>query len=107
MADVVLGLGFYIGIDGPITYKSAEKLRRVVDFCPLDKILLETDCPYLTPVPYRGKRNEPSYITYIMNAVALIKGVSKDIVADQTTGNAKSLFGEKIRDYVNKSGLSK
>ena len=64
-AQSVLELGFYIGIDGPVTYKASEKLRKVVEICPLDRLVVETDCPYLTPVPHRAHRNEPAYVRYV------------------------------------------
>lgn len=92
-AQSVLDLGFYIGVDGPVTYKASEKLRRVVEACPLDRLLVETDCPYLTPVPYRGKRNEPAYVRYVAEEVARAKGISLQELADATSNNARRLFG--------------
>lgn len=95
-AEQVLDMGYYIGVDGPVTYKASEKLRRVVEMCPLERLLVETDCPYLTPVPFRGKRNEPAYVKYVAEAVAGIKGISTEELAAITTENAVRLFGKKL-----------
>lgn len=84
--------GFYIGVGGVITFKNAKTLVNVVEQIDLDKILLETDCPYLTPVPYRGKRNESSYIPYIAEKIAEIKNVDKDEVSRITDNNVRALF---------------
>lgn len=89
----VLDAGFYIGIDGPITYKGAEKLRRVVRMCPTDRLLIETDCPYLTPIPHRGKRNEPAYVRLVAEEIARIKGLDISEIDEMTTRNAGELFG--------------
>ena len=83
---------WYIGVGGVVTFKNAG-LAEVVRNIPLDRIVLETDAPYLTPVPYRGKRNESSYIPLIAAKVAELKGVTVDEVAETTTNNAKTLFG--------------
>jgi len=91
-AREVLDMGFYIGFDGPVTYKSSDTLKRVAQMCPADRILIETDCPYLTPVPYRGKRNEPTYVRYVAEAVAAQKGLSLDELAVITTNNSAVLF---------------
>jgi len=96
-AREVLDAGFYIGVDGPITYKASEKLRGVVAMCPDDRLLIETDCPYLTPIPHRGKRNEPAYVRYVAEEVARVKGTTVHIVAEQTSRNARALFGERLR----------
>lgn len=92
-AGEVLEMGYYIGVDGPITYKNAEKLRGVAQMCPLERLLLETDCPYLSPVPHRGRRNEPAHVRLVAQAVAGVKGVSLEEVAAATTSNAETLFG--------------
>lgn len=92
----VLELGFYIGVDGPITYKSAAKLRRVVEVCPRDRLLIETDCPYLTPIPHRGKRNEPAYVRYVAEEVARIWEMSVEEAAAITSQNARMLFKKMI-----------
>lgn len=92
-AKTMIELGFLIGIDGPVTYPSAKMLKEVVAGIPLEKILLETDCPYLPPQAFRGKRNEPAYLTYIAEEIAKIKNVSVETVADITSENAVKLFG--------------
>lgn len=93
-AKKFLNFGLYLGFTGIITFKNKglDELRNVVKETPLDKILVETDCPYLTPEPHRGKRNEPLYVRYIANKVAEIKGISQAKVAEQTTTNVKKLF---------------
>lgn len=91
-AREVLGMGFYIGIGGPITYKASEKLRNFVEMCPCDRLLLETDCPYLAPVPHRGKRNEPAYVRYVLEEVARVKGITFEELEEITTANARELF---------------
>jgi len=95
-ARKVLDAGLYIGVDGPITYKASEQMRRVVDWCPLDRILIETDCPYLAPVPMRGKRNEPAYVRVVAEEAARIKGISVEELAEVTTNNARELFGKQF-----------
>lgn len=92
MAREFLRLGFYLGYDGPITFKNAKQPVACVEMTPLDRLLLETDCPYLTPAPYRGKRNEPAYLPFIAQKVAEIKHLSLEDVIKQTTLNAQTLF---------------
>jgi TatD DNase family protein len=84
--------GFYISISGMITFKKAKNIIDIAKTAPIDRILIETDCPYLTPEPYRGKRNEPSYVKYVAEALAKVKGVTLDEVGEITTKNAKTLF---------------
>lgn len=91
-AKKIEGLGFLMGIGGVITYKNAG-VKEVVKHIPIESLVLETDAPYLTPVPFRGKRNEPTYLEYIVDTLAEAKGMNKEIVADQTTQNALKLFG--------------
>jgi TatD DNase family protein len=91
-AKKVLDLGFFISVTGVVTYKNAKELQNVVKEIPLDRLLIETDCPFLTPEPYRGKRNEPAYVAHVAQKIADIRGVSIDIVSEQTTINAKKLF---------------
>lgn len=91
-ATQIIDMGFYLGIGGVITYKNGG-LAEVLEKIDLKHIVLETDAPYLTPVPYRGKRNESSYIKYIAEKLALIKKVSIDEVAVITTGNSQKIFG--------------
>jgi TatD DNase family protein len=87
-----LVLGFYLSFTGFITLKNAGPLRDVVRQVPLEKILVETDSPYLTPVPHRGKRNEPAYVKLVAEAMARIKAVSLEEIAQITTGNVLKLF---------------
>ncbi len=91
--EEVLELGFYISISGPVTFPKARPLREVAAKAPLDRLLIETDCPYLTPKPHRGQRNEPAYVQYIAEAIARARGMSPKTVAKATTDNARRLFG--------------
>ena len=93
MAAELLKRGWYLGFDGPITYKNARKAIEVLEFCPLDKIVIETDSPYLTPVPNRGKRNDSRQLEFVVNKVAEIKGINVDKVENITFENGKKLFG--------------
>ncbi len=92
MAREYLSMGFYIGVGGVITFKNAKKLREVVEYAPLDRILLETDCPYLAPEPYRGKRNSSLNLPYVVEEIARIKGTSREEVEAVTLGNAKKMY---------------
>jgi len=91
-AQQIMELGFYMGIGGVITYKRNNQLREAVAEIPLDYLILETDAPYLPPVPYRGKRNESSYIPIIAQQIADVKQVGIDLIASATTRNAQILF---------------
>ncbi len=91
-ARAYLDLGFYISFTGIITFKNAEALRDVVRQVPLERILVETDSPYLTPVPHRGKRNEPAYVRLVAETIAKIKGMTLEDVARVTSDNAHQLF---------------
>jgi TatD DNase family protein len=91
-AQKALALNFYIGITGPVTYKNADKKREIVKQLPLDRILIETDAPFLTPVPHRGKRNEPAYVLHIADKIAEIHSKSPAEIATLTTANAARLF---------------
>jgi TatD DNase family protein len=93
IAERALALGFYLGFTGPITFKKADDLRQVAQNVPLNRLLVETDGPFLTPEPYRGKRNSPEYIPYIMDRLAALQNVSTDEMAKITTENAVRLFG--------------
>lgn len=92
MADACLELGFYISISGIATFRNAESLRDVVRRLPLDRILVETDAPYLAPVPHRGKQNEPKFVTEVAQLVADLKGVRVEHLAAQTSANFHKLF---------------
>ena len=95
MALEYIKMGFYIALGGPVTFKNARVVREVAEAVPLDKLLLETDCPYLTPEPYRGKRNEPVYVKYVAEKIAEVKGVTYEQLVKATNANAKKLFGIK------------
>lgn len=92
LAKKILNYGFYISFNGMITFKNADNLRRVVKSTPLNKILIETDCPYLTPEPFRGKVNEPKFVKQVAEEIAKIKSLSVNEVKEQTYKNAKNLF---------------
>lgn len=89
----VLDLGFYIGIDGPVTFRQAKDLHEVARLLPLDRLMLETDGPYLAPEPHRGRRNEPAFIPLIATGIAELKGLTVERIAEATTANATELFG--------------
>ena len=91
-AREIIKAGFYLGIGGVVTYPKAG-LAEVLEQIPLEHIVLETDAPYLTPVPFRGKRNESSYLTYIAAKLAAIQGVPVDKIEEITTANAQKIFG--------------
>jgi len=91
-ACVYLDLGFYLSFTGIITFKNAEPLREVVRKVPLERMFVETDSPYLTPVPHRGKRNEPAFVRLVAETVARVKGISLEEVAGRTSQNVQNLF---------------
>jgi TatD DNase family protein len=93
IAKECLEMNFYISLGGPVTFKNAKKPKEVATEIPLDKLLIETDCPYLAPHPYRGKRNEPAFVKLVAEQIAELKGLTIDEVAKATTDNAKKLFG--------------
>jgi TatD DNase family protein len=93
MARQAVSMGLYLGVDGPITYGNARHLPEIVEWMPMDRLLIETDCPYLTPHPHRGKRNEPAYVRLVADKVAEIKSLSLEQVAEATTENAQRFFG--------------
>lgn len=92
MAREYLDMNYYFGIGGVVTFQNGKKLKEVVAYIPIEKILLETDSPYLSPVPYRGKRNSSLYLPFIAKQIAQIKGMDYDEVVDITMQNAKRLF---------------
>ncbi|GIN22951.1 TatD family hydrolase [Siminovitchia fordii] len=92
-AKECIEMNFHISLGGPVTFKNAKKPKRVAIEVPLDRLLIETDCPYLAPHPYRGKRNEPAYVKLVAEQVAELKEISFEEVAQKTTENAKKLFG--------------
>lgn len=93
LARKALDIGFYLGFTGIASFKNAKGVHEAVIMTPLDRILIETDSPYLAPVPFRGKRNEPARVVHVAHAIAKLKGVSVEEVADQTTANARALYG--------------
>ncbi len=93
MAEIYVEMGFHIGIGGVVTFKNGKKLKEVAESIPLERILLETDCPYLAPEPFRGKRNSSLYLPYVARAIAEIKGITYEEVVLQTEKNGKELFG--------------
>ncbi|MDT7834659.1 TatD family hydrolase [Aquabacterium sp. OR-4] len=92
VARAALDLGFYISFSGIITFRNAQDLREVAAFVPLDRCLIETDSPYLAPVPYRGKTNSPAYVPHVAAELAKAKGLSLQAVAEATSRNAERLF---------------
>ena len=93
MAAELIKRGWYLGFDGPITYKNNQKAAEVLTVCPLDRILIETDSPYLTPVPHRGERNDSTLLPYIADKVAEVKGLTREQAAAITCENGRRLFG--------------
>ena len=91
-AKQCIEMNFYISIAGPVTFKNAKKLKEVATFVPIERLLIETDCPYLTPHPFRGTRNEPAYVRYVAEEIARIRQIPIEVFAQTTTANAKRLF---------------
>lgn len=92
MAKECIDLGFYISFSGPVTFKNAKKPKEVATHIPIDRILLETDSPYLTPEPYRGKRNESAYVKFVATKIAELRGMDVEEIAQITTRNAKRIL---------------
>ena len=92
MAQVYLDMGFYLGIGGVVTFKNGKKLKEVVKYTPIERIVLETDAPYLTPEPNRGKRNASHYLKYVAQEIAQLKGMTAKEVIAVTTKNAKEMY---------------
>ncbi|MCI9438727.1 MAG: TatD family hydrolase [Lachnospiraceae bacterium] len=92
-ARIFLDMGFYIGIGGVITFRNAKKLKEAAEFIPMDKIVLETDCPYLAPAPFRGKRNSSLNLPYVVAALAQVKGISEEAVRKAAWENGLRLYG--------------
>lgn len=92
LAKECIKKGFYIALGGVVTFKNAKKVHEIAKEIPLEYLLLETDAPYLTPEPYRGKRNEPAYVKFVAEEIARIRGLSFEEVAETTTKNARSVF---------------
>jgi TatD DNase family protein len=94
LAEKALDLGFYISLSGIVTFKKAEELRAIAAEVPLDRLLVETDAPYLAPIPHRGKRNEPAFVVHTAAVVAALKGVAPEELAERTTENFFRLFAK-------------
>ena len=92
MAKQLMDIGFLISFAGNVTFKKAENLRDAARVVPLDKLLVETDCPFLTPVPFRGKRNEPAFVEHTARFLADFYNISFEMLAEQTTNNFLSFF---------------
>ena len=93
MAELFLGLGLYLGIGGVVTFKNAKKLKEVVATMPENRILLETDCPYLAPEPHRGSRNSSMYLPLVVKQIAELRGITEEEVIELTNRNARELLG--------------
>lgn len=96
VAEQAMALGFYISFSGIVTFKNAGPLKEVAQRVPLDRILVETDSPYLAPIPFRGKTNQPAYVKYVAQAIADLRGISLEEVGDATTRNFFRLFRQAI-----------
>ncbi|MDY3918339.1 MAG: TatD family hydrolase [Candidatus Limivivens sp.] len=92
MARDYLNMGYYLGVGGVVTFKNARVLKEVVEYAPLDRILVETDCPYLAPVPFRGKRNDSRNIAYVLDAIAELKQISREEAEQATWENAMRMY---------------
>jgi TatD DNase family protein len=92
-ARACLDMGLFISFAGMVTYPKAQNLRDVAKEVPLDRLLVETDCPYLAPQTVRGKRNEPAYVVHTAACLAEVKGATLDVIGEHTTRNARTLFG--------------
>ena len=92
VADAALELGFYISFSGIVTFKNAKPLKEIARTVPLERMLIETDAPYLAPVPHRGKTNEPGFVKHVAEEIAALRGVALETIAEQTSNNFKTLF---------------
>lgn len=93
LADVALELGFHLGFTGILTFNNGKNVRDVLRTVPMDRVVIETDAPYLAPIPYRGKTNEPAYVRHVAEKVAEVRNMTLEDVAAQTTANARALYG--------------
>ena len=91
-AGACLAMGLHVSFAGMVTYKNAQNLRDVAVHVPMERLLVETDSPYLAPVPVRGKRNEPAFVIHTAACLAAVKGVNREVLAEQATRNARNLF---------------
>jgi len=97
VAEAALEMGFYISFSGIVTFKNAKQIKEVAQRAPLERILIETDAPYLAPAPYRGKLNQPAYVKHIAEEIALLRGIGVDEVGRCTTENYERLFDREIK----------
>jgi TatD DNase family protein len=93
VAEAALAMGFYISFSGIVTFKNAKQLKEVAQRVPLERMLIETDAPYLAPVPHRGKLNQPAYVKHVAEEIAALRGISLEEAGRQTTANFARLFG--------------
>ena len=107
LAETALDLGLYISFSGILTFKNAEAVRAVAKRVPRERLLVETDAPYLAPVPNRGKRNEPSFVVHTARALAELRGESPEALADATTENFFRLFAKASAAFHGPDGLAK
>ena len=98
MARECLDLGFYISFTGIATFKASNNVREVLKYVPLDRMMVETDCPYLAPVPVRGRENEPAFVRYTLNFISDFMGVTQSQLASITTQNFEDLYQVKLQD---------
>ena len=98
VAEAALAMGFYISFSGIVTFKNARQIKEVAQRVPLERILIETDSPYLAPVPHRGKLNQPAYVKHVAAEIALLRGISIDEVGRSTTENFTRLF--KLKSMI-------
>ena len=106
LADAALQAGFYLGVDGPVTYKNGKALQALAQTWPLDHVVVETDAPYLPPHPHRGQRNEPAYVRLVAQKLAELHGLSLDEVAQTTTGAAERLFGVPVAPTLDREPMA-
>jgi TatD DNase family protein len=99
LAEVALALGFYISFSGVVTFKNSQSLRDIAEIVPLERLLVETDAPFLAPAPYRGKTNEPAFVAQTAKLLAQVKGIDIEALADETSTNALRIF-DKMASYV-------
>ncbi|MEQ1645628.1 MAG: TatD family hydrolase, partial [Pyrinomonadaceae bacterium] len=104
MAEALMKIGFMISFAGNVTFKKAENLRESARVVPLDRLLIETDCPFLTPVPFRGKRNEPSFVVHTAQFLAELYRIDVESVAAATTANFLRIFGLDEKKIVQSAG---
>lgn len=103
LAHAALDLGWYVSISGIVTFRNAENVRAVATRVPIDRLLVETDCPWLAPMPHRGKTNEPAFVTHTAAFLAALRGEDPELLAQQTTANFARLFGRTRQERTNSS----